>query len=276
MSVEPSDIDLEPLTDVDPYAGIPDRTTMSDDTGLLLFAFTVTESARTGQPWADQVWRPSKAPVDEVCETALAAFPGWRLSTADPALLAALKVSGATERRHAHTLTHPLVGLPELRRLDGVRVEQLTVATLEDHASALGAMHVAAYPADHPDAVDGDASARAERLRATGRGELLGPFMDLSRVGWLQDSFVAACLVVDRPGRPPHAGPWVIDVFRDPDAPSGVGAALVAAAMHAAAEQGLAALSLAVSHDNTRARTVYERLGFRDTLEDWTVDLPAQ
>ncbi|MBA2699513.1 MAG: hypothetical protein H0U61_12220, partial [Nocardioidaceae bacterium] len=130
------------MIDVDPYAGVPDRTTMSDHAGRLLFSFTATESASTGQPWADQVWRPSDAPVDEVCETAVAAFPGWRLSTADRALLAALKVSGATERRRAHTLTHPLVELPELRRLDGVRVEQLSLATLDDQAGMLGAMNV--------------------------------------------------------------------------------------------------------------------------------------
>ena len=248
---------------------------MSDHAGRLLFSFTATESASTGQPWADQVWRPRDAPVDEVCETAVAAFPGWRLSTADRALLAALKVSGATERRHAHTLTHPLVELPELRRPDGVRVERLSLATLDDQAGMLGAMNVAAYPADHPDASPGDAAAAAEQLHAIGRGELLGPFMDVSRVAWVQGAVVGACLVVERSGRPPNAGPWVIDLFRDPAAPSGVGAALLTAALDAAAGHELAALSLAVSHDNTRARTLYERLGFCDALENWTVDLPA-
>ncbi len=264
------------MSDIDPYADTADRTVMADAAGALLFTYTVTESARTAQPWADQVWRPSDVTVEAVCETAMAAFPGWRLATADTALVAALERSGATELRHAHTMTHPLVDLPDVRRVEGLRVEQLTVVMLDEHADELGAMHVAAFPADHPDAIDGDAAARAEQLRATGRGELLGPLMDVSRAAWARDLLVGACLVVDRPGRPPHAGPWVIDVFRDPGAPSGVGEALLAEAMRAAAGHGLAALSLAVSHDNVRARTVYARLGFRDVLEDWTVELPAE
>ncbi len=246
---------------------------MSDDSGRLLFAFTITESARTGQPWADQVWRPSDAPVAVVCETALAAFPGWRLSTADTGLVAGLTASGATERRHAHTMTHPLSDLPGLRRPDGVGIEQLTRATLADIAADLGAIYLAAYPPGHPDPADGDAAALAAQLRAIGRGDLLGPFMDVSQVAWAHGALAGACLVVDRTGRPPNAGPWVIDVFRDPGAPAGVGSALMAAALHAAA-QALPALSLTVSHGNLRARGVYERLGFLDVLEEWTLVLP--
>lgn len=263
------------MSDVDPYADTADRTVMSDGVGRLLFTYTVTESAGTAQPWADQVWRPGEVPVAAVCETAIAAFPGWRLSTADAALVTALEKSGATARRHAHTMTHPLVDLPDVRRVEGLRIEKLTVAMLDEHADELGAMHVAAYPSDHPDAVDGDTDALADQLRATARGELLGPLMDVSRAAWSTEAALGVCLVVDRAGRPPHAGPWVIDVFRHPAAPPGAGTALLAATLHAAARQELSALSLAVSHDNVQARKVYERLGFRDVHEDWTVDLPA-
>jgi ribosomal protein S18 acetylase RimI-like enzyme len=98
-----------------------------------------------------------------------------------------------------------------------------------------------------------------------------------SRIALVGRRIAGACLVVDRPGDPPHAGPWVIDIFRDPGCPvRGIGAALLDAVLRAAAEAGLPAVSLAVSHDNAVARRLYRRLGFAEVEESWTLALPKE
>ena len=109
-----------------------------------------------------------------------------------------------------------------------------------------------------------------------GRGEVLGPLMDVTRVAVKGGQIVGACLVVDREGTPPDGGPWVIDIFRDPSSPvRGVGTALLGAVLAAARSARLNGVSLAVSHQNTRALGLYTRLGFVDTGQSWTLSLPT-
>jgi ribosomal protein S18 acetylase RimI-like enzyme len=187
--------------------------------------------------------------------------------------------AGATERRHTHTMSRSLTEpLPTTEETGpDLRVEPLTAAQVDRHALVLGALNVRAYPTGHPDALDEDEAGAVSQLRAIARGELLGMMMTESRVALVANRIAGACLVVDRPGEPPHAGPWVIDIFRDPDCPvRGVGTALLAAALRATADAGLPALSLAVSHDNTPARRLYSRLGFIEADESWTLALPKE
>jgi ribosomal protein S18 acetylase RimI-like enzyme len=105
---------------------------------------------------------------------------------------------------------------------------------------------------------------------------VLGPLLDCSALATRDDRVVGACLVVDRAGNPPDGGPWVLDVFRDPADPArGIGAAMLSQAARSARAASLPALSLAVTHENSAARAVYERLGFADLGESWTLALPG-
>jgi GNAT superfamily N-acetyltransferase len=68
-------------------------------------------------------------------------------------------------------------------------------------------------------------------------------------------------------------GPWVAQLFRDPDpALAGLGRALLQCALSRATAAGLPALSLAVSEGNTAVR-LYEALGFERVLSTFSIDL---
>jgi ribosomal protein S18 acetylase RimI-like enzyme len=79
----------------------------------------------------------------------------------------------------------------------------------------------------------------------------------------------AGILVVDRPGE----GPWVSDLWRDPDpAYAGAGSALLRWA--AARLDGFGSLGLVVTVGNDRALRAYERVGFTIESTTRTVRLP--
>ena len=71
-------------------------------------------------------------------------------------------------------------------------------------------------------------------------GEVIGPLLGCSRVALTADGYVGAALVFDPAGEPPLGVPWVGELFRHPDAPSGVGASLLAATLDQARDDGLA------------------------------------
>lgn len=59
--------------------------------------------------------------------------------------------------------------------------------------------------------------------------------------------------------------PWIYDVLTHPDYRSrGVGAAMLRACEEAARQRGEVVIGIGVSVTNTRARALYERLGYRD------------
>lgn len=264
----------------DPFADWPGRTPLRDEAGDVVFVFSAGESTPDSIPWADGVWVPPSVPVARAVALARRTMPGWRLSTSDPALAAALLAAGATERRHAHTMTtYPTRACtePDRAAVKAVRLEPLTAAQVDRHAIRLGALTLRAYPAGHPDAFDGDEAAAVSQIRAIARGELLGPLLRESRVALVDGAIAGVCLVVDREGTPPYGGPWVIDIFRDPGCSvPGVGTALLAAALAATHDAGRPGLSLVVSHRNERARRLYERLGLVSVDESWTLALPRQ
>lgn len=263
-----------PGTLADPYAAWGNRTPLYDGDGTVLLVFTLAENSRSGRPWADGAWRPPETPVEVAAEAALEALAGHAFSTVDPNLADALRSAGATELRHAHAMTHLLQQLPAPPPSD-LRVTPLSPADLDVHASALAEIHLRAYPPGHPDASHESVDAATAELRAIAAGEILGPLLDVSQIAFDAGTTVGACLVVDRAGVPPYGGPWVVELFRDPEAPAaGIGAALLTAALSAAQAARLPALSLAVSSANTRALRLYRRLGFLDAVEDWTLVLP--
>jgi RimJ/RimL family protein N-acetyltransferase len=208
-------------------------------------------------------------------DTALATFAGHGFSTSDRELADALSSAGATELRHAHSMSHSLKRLPTGEVNSELELRALPAADIAIYAEALGRISFAAYPPGHPDHEFGDAAEAAEEIRQMGRGEILGPYLDVSRLALRDGRPVGTCLVVDRPGKAPEGGPWIVDVFRDPAAEiQGIGSAVICAALAAAKEAGLPSVSLVVSHTNANAKRLYEHLGFVEAYESWTLALP--
>jgi ribosomal protein S18 acetylase RimI-like enzyme len=262
---------------MDPFASWPGRTRLYDDNASVVLVYSESQDTRDGRPWADGAWRPESAPVASAVAAIVQRLGGYALSTSDVALAESLTAAGAIPLRHAHTMSHDLERLVPYDAADpSLVVEPLTAAQLHRHAQRLGELNLAAYPAEHPDHSADDAAAAVEHIRAIGRGELLGPLMSTSRVALSGGRIVGACLIVDREGEPPDGGPWVIDIFRDPASPvRGVGGALLSSAVAAAKAAGLRGVSLAVSHQNTRALELYARLGFQDRGQSWTLAVPG-
>lgn len=259
----------------DPLAEWPDRTPLYGDDGRLLLVFTMSEVTRDGGAWADGAWRPAAAPVAAAGKAVLHAMSGFALSTSDTQLTARLESAGATVIRHAHAMSHALNTLPAVRHAADLAVEPLSARQLKRHAERIAALNLAAYPPGHPDHAHDTQESAIRGMLKVARGEVLGPYLRQSRVALASDEILGVCLVVEREGAPPEGGPWIVDVFRDPAATvRGIGGALIAASLHASASAGLAGLSLAVSHANTRARTLYAKLGFVDASESWTLVIP--
>lgn len=269
----------------DPYADLDERMTLTDDSGRALLVFSASQSLRDSTPWAYAAWLPHPERVEDTAELAMTAMAGWLFSTADPRLAVALVRAGASERRHSHTMTNTLDSLPSARRAHrrtaeratGLSVEPLTVAQVLRHALRLGALSFRASPPGHPDAFDGDEAGAVAEVRAVARGEVIGPLSPVSQVALLAGTIVGACLVVTRPGTPPYGGPWIVNVFRDPDsAARGVGQALVESSLDSARAARLPGMSLAVSHRNERARDLYRRTGFVEVGDSWRLALPTR
>lgn len=264
------------MSTADPYADLPDRMTLTDEAGEALLVFSRSQSLAEGTPWAANAWVPSRRLLDRAAPLVLQGMAGWRLSTSHPELTETLRAGGATEVRHAHRMTHDLNSVAALTTLDtALGVHPLTAGQAMRHAPRLGALTWSAYRPEHPDRVDADEPASVSRIVSVARGQMLGPMTTQSRVAVHDREIVGACLVVHRPGGPPYGGPWVVDVFRDPQCPiRGVGAALLRSSLTAAAAARLPALSLSVSDGNERARRLYRRLGFKEVGESWTLALP--
>ncbi len=227
----------------------PDWSTLVDDRGTLVGSFLRTE--RDGRPMADLFER-AVAPEAAV-PAILADLRGWRIG-ADADLGEALIAAGARPVRHAHVYTHALRDLPG--RGAG---EPLGDRTIDDLAPAFAA----AFAPDHP---DGLRDARSSLHHVTG-----GQLLDASGVIVRDGRVVAAILVGRFPGEPPLGGPWVMELFRDPEHP-GTGRAALERALHRSAAAGLPGLGLAVT-DGNRAIGLYEALGFRRVLSARSVDL---
>ena len=99
--------------------------------------------------------------------------------------------------------------------------------------------------------------------------------MSQSHIALHDGEIAGACIVVDREGSAPEGGPWVIEIFRDPESTvRGIGRSLMTAVLTDAKKSGLPSVSLVVSHSNTRAFQLYESLGFTDAVQSWTLALP--
>ena len=258
----------------DPLADWPGRRALTDAAGRT--ALVYSEDERAGRRWADGAWRPPSASAASAAGVVARQLPGWMLSSSDAELVDELRQRGAATVRHAHSMSHGLADLPD-PPVVGFTVAPLTPGDLVRRASEVADVAWRAYPAELGDHDWPDVSTAAAGMRSVSAGEVLGPMTDASRIA-LDDAgrVLGACLVVDRGGPPPHGGPWVLDVFRDPRATQrGIGAALLASSLGALAAGAAPALGLVVTHSNERALRLYRRLGFVEVAESWTLDLPG-
>lgn len=86
---------------------------------------------------------------------------------------------------------------------------------------------------------------------------------------WWDDAGVGHAMVAWAPRGDPYMEwigcPWIYDVLTHPEYRSrGVGAAMLQVCEGAARERGAPRIGLGVALTNTRARALYERLGYRD------------
>ncbi len=206
----------------------------------------------------------------EAAATACAHLPGWLLASRDHDLIEVLLEAGAVERRHAFVMRATLDTETTAEPGDVPDVVPLP------EVAALYPSWRRAYPLGHPDyepGTDDDVIARCFAHVDTPEYRAV---LHRSSGAVLTDGAVMAAIVVDlRPEPSPYGGPWISDIWVDPQyAGQGIGARLIGRAKHLLAEDGYTTLGLAVTHGNP-ARRVYERVGFTPALESWTVVLPV-
>jgi GNAT superfamily N-acetyltransferase len=231
-------------------------------------------------PWADRAVL--LVPVEEATPAILAAMPGWHFvpdTDADPiagaALAAALQAAGAVVARHAFGYSYPLDAAVDPGWATPQLPEGASVAELSGVSQGLVTLSRRAFGPGHPDHehVDVDTAVELGKLFDGTYGELMAGTAQVVRAG-----VVIAALVVNRfRGEPPYGGPWIVDVFRDPDDPAarGLGSVLIRRALARLAADGEPALTLAVTAGNPAAQR-YEALGFTRCWAALRLRLPGE
>ncbi|WP_161500704.1 GNAT family N-acetyltransferase [Embleya scabrispora] len=238
------------------------RGTVFDRDGTLVADYRLGN--RSGRPAALDL-RLHRLPAEAAAPAILTALPGWVVSArADTG--AVLLASGGRLLRHLHRYARELDPQADGDGWADPRIEVRPVTSVPP--SALYDSWIAAYPPEHP---DGTAHPNPEDLDVLYHGSALGPLLDASVVALDRGRAVAAVLVNDAE----LLGPWISEVFRDPDpAYAGLGARLLRHTLGLAARAGVPSIGLAVTEGNP-ARTVYERLGFRPGESLMHVVLPG-
>lgn len=227
------------------------------------------EGTREGRPYADlaEVLGPGAV------EAVLREMPGWVVS-GDEALGRRLLSAGGRRLKHAHVHSRDLRKDPAPPRWAETGYGVLACEAVP--AAEVFPAWRAAYPPGHPDRnLAGDDAALGLDLAPMLRGESYGTLLPCGGLMLLDDRVVAGVLVGALDGEPPYGGPWILDVFRDPEPRfAGLGAVMLRRALALATLHGLTALGLAVS-DGNPARRVYDRLGFRAAFSSITVIVPG-
>jgi hypothetical protein len=197
------------------------------------------------------------AGIDELRDACLRELRGWTV-VAPIELARTLLAAGGTQRRHAQLMTHDLRDVP-------ADVDPRVVPLAAGAAELLPA-HRAAYQPGHPDY---EFARQEDPLGPLMAGEVIGPVLPCSRMALVDGTIAGAAIVNAFPGEPPHAGPWLAELFRDPAHP-GIGRALLRGVLTQAAADDLPALGLVVTGGN-RAAELYLAEGFRTVREDIAV-----
>jgi ribosomal protein S18 acetylase RimI-like enzyme len=233
------------------------RRTLTDADGVPLARYTHAE--RDGGVVADQL--ELEVPLERAVPVLIRALEGMRVSGSE-ALGRALLAAGARPGRHAHVYSHDLRERPAIPA-------GFELTPLDRPASALLAAYRAAHPREHVDwplIEHEDSLAHLSMVLAGG----LGPILDCSGLAIAGGRVVGAILVAEATDVPPPVGgPWVMELFRAPDAP-GAGRALLERAL--ALCEG-PTLGLTVTEGNHRAVRLYEALGFERVWTAFSVEL---
>ncbi|HKA68922.1 MAG TPA: GNAT family N-acetyltransferase [Actinomycetes bacterium] len=244
-----------------PAQPVPDRSVLADPAGRKVLSFVPITIG--SERWVTEPRIPPGVRLDSVVPAVMRGLPGW-IVDGDEELVTALIGAGARRRRHASTMVYDLTATQVPDEWAALPLPPgLSFAPVDPDPERLFATWLRAYPPGHPDAPGGNTRADFEaNLAPLVTGRALGPLLPVS--GCVVDSAapgraVAVCLVNDRPDE----GPWISEVFRDPDPRyAGIGAALLRRTLWLASRAGVRSIGLAVTVGNP-AQRVYEKVGFQ-------------
>lgn len=251
----------------------PDRSVLTDSAGREVLSYVAITTGP--QAWVTDPRIPPGARLDDVVPAIMGELPGW-IVDGDADLVTALISAGAKRRRHAVTMRYNLAVEPVPAQWAAPPLPAgLSYAGVDPDPERLFATWIRAYPPGHPDAPNGNTRADFEvDFAPLLSGAILGPLLAVS--GCVLDSAaadraVAVCLVNDWPDE----GPWISEVFRDPEPRyAGTGAALLRRTLWLAGQAGLRSIGLAVTVGNP-AQRVYEKVGFRVTSTTLNCIVPS-
>jgi GNAT superfamily N-acetyltransferase len=230
-----------------------ERRTLVDADGLPIARFVHVE--RDARPVADLF--ELEVPVERAVPFVLAEMRGMRV--AGPVDLGhALVAAGGRLHRHSHAYSHDLDDRPAIP-------STFELTPVDRPASELLPVYLAAFAPGRPDRMEAPEARRHLEGLVAGK---LGALLPGSGLAIADGQVVGAILIAtlaDAP--PPFGGPWVMEVFRAPEA-RGAGRALLERAL--ALTTG--SLGLAVT-DGNPAEKVYAALGFRRVFTAFAVDL---
>ncbi len=233
------------------------RDPLVDATGRTVATFL--RGVRDDLPLADDLEPANGASAELIVEAIEQSLTGHIVGA--PRDIGDLLVARGAVLRRRSTLMEcdPRLPRPATPVPDGVSISAASGCSPDDLLDA----YIDAYPPDHPDHHVGlDRDGQRELLRGLMDGEVIGPLLGCARAARTAGGFIGAALVFDPGGEPPLGVPWIGELFRHPDAPRGTGAALLAAALDQAGQDGLPVIGLRVS-DGNPARRLYDQLGFQ-------------
>ncbi|MGN6694112.1 MAG: GNAT family N-acetyltransferase [Aquihabitans sp.] len=209
-------------------------------------------------------WSEADGPVAAHAARLRAEHGGEVVDVQDGPLSSALLDAGATVGRRSYLMS--LAPLPD--SLDAGPFAGSDGPMRMDSWRYAGAL-LRAFPPDHADydPAIADEPGAERAMVSYFNGSVIGPFLPASCEAADASGRVLGGLVVNR--MPEHddspGGPWVTEVFVEPDAQGqGIGRALFAATVMALRTTGERSLRLAVHRDNP-AQHLYTSLGFTQT-----------
>jgi len=224
---------------------------------------------RDGRPLADLV----EPLTSDAAGLVIDALPGWVIASSDRAFVTDLTAHGARLTRHRYVMSAPTAPHADapLDPPSGIHLVPLREVSVDQ----LFPSWLAAYPADHVDHERGS----TQDIIDTCWDHLADPqwWTTMHRstaIAYSADTIVGGIIVDIRPEPVPFGGPWLSDIWRRPGHGNrGLGIWLIARAMRLLYDDGLQTLGLSVTHGNP-ARRIYDRVGFVEKLESWTLRVP--
>jgi GNAT superfamily N-acetyltransferase len=224
---------------------------------------------RDGRPLADL----AEPLTSDAAGLVIEALPGWVIASSDRAFVTDLTAHGARLTRHRYVMSAPTAPHADapLDPPSGIHLVPLREVSVDQ----LLPSWLAAYPDGHVDHESGS----TQDIIDTCWDHLADPqwWTTMHRstaIAYSADTIVGGIIVDVRPQPVPFGGPWLSDIWRRPGHGNrGLGTWLIARAMRLLYDDGWQTLGLSVTHGNP-ARRIYDRVGFVEKLESWTLRVP--